>query len=347
MKSGPGLLPYRAISEYYQMRFGAKVYKVPVSVAEDCPNRKGLRGMQTCSFCDVWGSAAQSESLSMSLADQIEKYRGRIGEKFKAGKFLIYFQAYTTTFSKIQELREAFEYASRQQDVVGFVIGTRPDCLSKSVLDLWEEYAQKMFVAVEIGVQSFDEFHLQFMRRGHTAEQSLKAIERIHRETSVDLGIHLIFGSPREPHSQLIETAEICNRLPITNVKLHNMHVLKNTQLEKWHQEGLFEPAGLEDYSARVEVFLQHLSPRIFVHRLSAYASRWDELVAPAWVAHKMKSHQAIVDHMRRNQSYQSQHYQAQDGIERALQLELQARTQNTPPVFKTMSHSANFLRYP
>lgn len=321
----PRLLPYRPISQAYQMRFGAKVYKVPVSVADDCPNRRGLRGMKTCSFCDVWGSAAQSESLSMTLQDQIQKYRRNIGQKFNAGKFLIYFQAYTTTFAKIQELREAFEYAAAQPDVVGFVIGTRPDCLSKSILDLWQEYHERLFVAVEVGVQSFNDFHLKFMQRGHTADQSLKAIERIATQTDVDLGIHLIFGNPREPLSEVIRTAEICNRLPITNVKLHNLHVLKKTQLEEWYRQGLFQPDELEAYAEKVEVFLQHLSPRIFVHRLAAYASRWDELVAPKWVAHKMKSHQAIVDFMRTRGSYQSQHFSPQSRLEQALQHDLRA----------------------
>ncbi|MBX3019627.1 MAG: TIGR01212 family radical SAM protein [Bdellovibrionaceae bacterium] len=323
----PSDLPYRPISQAYQMRFGARVYKVPVSVADDCPNRKGLRGMETCSFCDVWGSAAHSESLSMKLADQIKLYRENIRRKFKAAKFLIYFQAYTTTFTKIQELREAFELAVNDDDVVGFVIGTRPDCLSKSVIDLWQEFHERKFVAVEVGVQSFNAFHLEFMRRGHTAEQSLKAIERIARETDVDLGIHLILGCPREPDSEIIRMAEICNSLPITNVKLHNLHVLKQTKLETWYRDGLFEPVELEEYSRRVEVLLQHLSPRIFVHRLAAYASRREELVAPEWVAHKMKSHQAIVQYLRSRGSYQSQRFQAESPLDQALQRDLAMKT--------------------
>lgn len=338
METGSKPLPYRPISLAYQMRFGARVYKVPVSVADDCPNRKGLRGMKTCSFCDVWGSAAHSESLSMKLEEQIQTYREGIRKKFKAGKFLIYFQAYTTTFTKIQELREAFEMADQDPDVVGFVVGTRPDCISKSVLDLWQEYHERKFVAVEVGVQSFNAFHLEFMQRGHTAEQSLQAIQRISRETDVDLGIHLILGLPREPDSEIIKMAEICNTLPITNIKLHNLHVLKKTQLEQWYHQGLFEPVELEEYSRRVEVLLQHLSPRIFVHRLSAYASRWDELVAPKWVAHKMKSHQGIVDYMRNRGSYQSQRFQPQSRLEQAIQRDLAAHSSSLSSTFQDIS---------
>lgn len=321
------LLPYQPISQAYQMRFGARVYKVPVSVAEDCPNRKGLRGMKTCSFCDVWGSAAHAESLNLELTEQIKKYRKRIQEKFNAGKFLIYFQAYTTTFAKVQELRAAFELACEDPDVVGIVVGTRPDCISKSVLDLWQEYHEKKFVAVEMGVQSFNAFHLQFMQRGHTAEQSLHALDRIRKETDVDLGIHLILGLPREADAEIIRMAEITNRLPISNVKLHNLHVLKNTQLETWYRDGLFEPVELDEYTRRVELFLQHLSPQIFVHRLAAYASRRDELVAPSWVASKMKSHQEIITRMRMNGTYQSQCFKPQTQLEQALQRDLAARS--------------------
>jgi uncharacterized protein len=305
MEKGWTGLPYHSISDHFKRIFQEKVYKIPVSVVDDCPNRMGLKGMKTCSFCDVWGSAARSESFEMSLDAQIQKYHDHIQEKYKAKKFLVYFQAYTNTFTKIPALRANFETALKYPFVAGFVLGTRPDCLSESVLQLWQEYCQKSFVAVELGVQSFFDTHLEFMQRGHTAEDSIKAIHKISDKTSVDLGIHLIFGSPHETEAQVIESAKICNDLPITNVKLHNMHVLKNTQLEKWHQEGLYTPISQEDYTRKVELFLAHLHPRIAIHRLAAYASRWEELVAPQWTANKMKVHQEIVDHLRATKTYQ------------------------------------------
>lgn len=170
-------LPYRPISEFYQERFGGKVYKIPVTVVDDCPNRRGLKGMQTCVFCDVWGSAAKSESMTMGLRKQIEKYQQAIHAKYNPEKFLVYFQAYTNTFTKLDGLRINFETALSYPFVKGLVVGTRPDCLSKGVMDLWTEYHNKSFVAVELGVQTFDNKQLEFMRRGHTREQSLQAIE--------------------------------------------------------------------------------------------------------------------------------------------------------------------------
>lgn len=326
-------LPYHTIAEHYNHLFGEKVYKIPVSVVDDCPNRRGLKGMQTCVFCDVWGSAANAESLQMELRAQIEKYHEHIAGKYKAKAFLIYFQAYTNTFTKVSALRHNFDVALSYPWVKGFTVGTRPDCLSKAVLDLWQEYHEKSFVAVELGVQSFNNEQLQFMRRGHTAEDSIAAIHKIAESTDVDLGIHLIFGNPGESDEQIVETARLVNTLPITNVKLHNLHVLRETPLQGMYERGEFTPITQEDYTRRVQLFLQHLAPHIALHRLAAYSSRWDELIAPKWTANKMGTHQAIIDHLRQQKSYQSQFYAAQNEQEQQLQKNLCLRASPVSPV--------------
>lgn len=328
-KGWPGL-PYHSISEHYKRLFNEKVYKIPVSVVDDCPNRMGLKGMKTCSFCDVWGSAAREESFDLSLDDQIVKYHKLIANKYKAKSFLVYFQAYTNTFTKISQLRHNFETALKYDFVKGFILGTRPDCLSKSVLELWQEYYQKSFVAVELGVQSFFDPHLEFMRRGHTAQDSLKAVEKIAGATAVDLGIHLIFGSPNETLDEIIQSARICNDLPITNVKLHNLHVLKNTELEKWHSEGRFTPDSKELYTEKVKTFLAHLHPRIAVHRLAAYSSRWDELIAPDWTANKMGTHQFIVDELRGSKTFQGCKWTPQSTEDNLLYQQMSHKVQRT-----------------
>lgn len=298
-------LPFNPISQHYKELFGEKVYKVPVAVAESCPNREGLKGMETCLFCDIWGSAARSEAFELQLPDQISKYKAHIQKKFKAQQFLIYFQAYTNTFLKLQNLRQNFDTALLDSDIRGFIVGTRPDCLSHAVLELWNEYQKKTFVGVEIGVQSFFDDSLEFMKRGHTRAQSLKALEVIQKKTKVDLGIHLMFGWPQDSRERMVETAKICNDLPISNVKLHNVHVLKDTGLERLYQTGQFRPYEIDEYGELVQTFLEHLHPRIHIHRLSAYASRWDELVAPDWTKNKMGSHQYLIDYLRSRHSYQ------------------------------------------
>ena len=303
-------LPFNPISAHYKKLFGHKVYKIPVAVVETCPNREGLKGMETCLFCDVWGSAARSEAFELPLAEQIQKYKEHIKSKFKAEEFLVYFQAYTNTFTKLKTLRENFDLALATEGVRGFVVGTRPDCLSPAVLDLWNEYNQKSFVAVELGVQSFFNDQLIFMKRGHDREQSLKAIEQISKKTAVDLGIHLMFGWPGETDQQMIETARICNDLPISNIKLHNVHVLKDTGLEKLYSEGKFAPIEQEAYAHRMQLFLEHLSPKIYIHRLAAFSPRRDELIAPKWTGHKMGTHQFLIDWLNNHQSFQGKFVQ-------------------------------------
>ncbi len=255
--------------------------------------------MQVCNFCDQWGSAAYHKNLERPLKDQIEQVREVLKEKRKASKFLVYFQAYTTTFQKVKKLREEIELALSYEDVVGVVIGTRPDCISDALLDLWNETAEKVYVAVEMGVQSFNEDELLWMRRGHTAAASIKALQRIaDRCPKVNLGIHLIFGLQSETPESVIETAKICNQLPIQNVKIHNLHVLKNTPLEESFRKGEFAPMARETYFEHVALFLRHLKPETAVHRLSAYAPRWDELVAPEWTARKMETYQDMMDYL-------------------------------------------------
>jgi radical SAM protein (TIGR01212 family) len=323
MERGWNGLPFRPISQAYQAKFSGKVYKIPVTVVDDCPNRRGLKGMETCIFCDVWGSAATTESFTMGLRQQIEVFQKKIQQKYNANQFLVYFQAYTNTFTKLETLRINFETALSFPFVKGFVVGTRPDCLSKGVLELWQEFHQKSYVSVELGVQSFDDEQLIFMKRGHSREQSLKAIEKIHQTTTVDLGIHLIFGWPTETDQQIIETAKICNDLPVTNIKLHNLHVLKGTGLETLYHQGQFQPVDFETYARRVQLFLEHLSPRIFIHRLAAHSSRPDELIAPAWTADKMKTHQGLIDFLRAQQSFQSKHFLPQQEQDKDLILQI------------------------
>ncbi|MES2962853.1 MAG: TIGR01212 family radical SAM protein [Bdellovibrionota bacterium] len=296
--------PYFPISQVYRQRFGSKVVKIPVSIAESCPNREGIRGMKTCIFCDVHGSFAYPESQGDDLRTQIVNHRAKLAKRFNATKFLVYFQAYTTTFTQLNKMKEGFQIALEYPDVAGIVVGTRPDTLSEAVLRFWKEQSEKTFVSIELGVQSFDDEQLIWMRRGHTAAQSIKGIEKV-AATGLDTGLHLIFGWPTENDKQIIETARLCNDLPISNVKLHNLHVLKNTPLEELYAKGEFLPVELEQYSERVALFLDHLSPRIAVHRLAALSSRWDELIAPPWVRHKMKSYQAIIDKVNERGSWQ------------------------------------------
>lgn len=303
-------LPYHSIGVHYKRTFGEKVYKIPVTTASTCPNRQGLRGMKTCNFCDVWGSAAYPDIQKQNLTAQIAESKRRVLSRVNAGQFLVYFQAYTTTFARVAELRLQIEEALKVSGVVGFVIGTRPDCVSDSLLELLNEYSCRVYVSVEFGVQTFDEAQLLWMRRGHSAQKSIQSILRMRAACpKVNIGIHLMFGLPNESDTDILHTAYQVNQLPIDNVKLHNLHVLINTPLADEFRAGLFTPLSREEYIKRATIFLQYLDPNIAVHRLAALSSRPEELIAPVWTSKKMESYQAMLDYMRSIKAYQGQFF--------------------------------------
>lgn len=266
--------------------------------------------MKPCIFCDEWGSAAYPENRNEQLKNQILKNKETVSKRNNAYKFLIYFQSYTNTFLKTMRLRESFEEASSFSDVCGFVLGTRPDCLSVALFKLLNEYSEKFQIFIELGVQSFNNKQLEWMERGHSREKSIEAIQKIQENCpKVNIGIHLMFGLPGEEDNQLIETASLCSSLKLDNVKLHNLHVLKNTPLEEEYKKGNFTPIEKEEYARRVKLFLQHLSPEVAVHRLVALSSRHNELVAPKWVGYKMSNYQYVINFLRQENAFQGQLY--------------------------------------
>ncbi|MCZ6729409.1 MAG: TIGR01212 family radical SAM protein [SAR324 cluster bacterium] len=304
-------LRYFPLSEYYRRRFGKRVYKVSVATARTCPNREGIRGMSVCSFCDQWGSAAYEELVGQPLQTQIARVSARLRERYKAERFLVYFQAYTNTFERISRLEALFEEALRQPDVIGLVVGTRPDCLPRRMLRLMSEIARSHYLSVELGVQSLDDDQLNFLSRGHDGACSLAALESLREYPEIDVCAHLMFGIPGEDDGQLKETAAVLSAQGLQGVKLHNLHVLKNTPLARLYGEGAFAPVSLPEYARKVAVFLEHLAPGVAVHRLNAVASRWEELLAPPWAKEKLGPTQFIRDYMERVDSWQGKHYQS------------------------------------
>lgn len=292
-------LPFVPISERYRERFGARVQKIPVTVAGTCPNREGFKGMQTCVFCDEWGAAAYTDQQGVGLREQIEAKRGMLGKRYASSAFLVYFQAYTSSFIAVKRLETHLEQALSFPEVKGLIVGTRPDCVPPALIELCRRVQEQAFVSIELGVQSFEDAQLTFLRRGHDARSAIDCIQRIKAVSDIDVGVHLIFGLPGETDEDVVKTARLLATLPVDHVKLHNLHVLKDTPLAGFYARAEFTPLELDAYADRVGLFLSHLPRRIAVQRLAAVSSRWEELVAPEWTRHKMRSFQFIVDRMR------------------------------------------------
>ncbi|MFO7529477.1 MAG: TIGR01212 family radical SAM protein [Marinobacter sp.] len=290
---------YYPISQYFRQRFGKRIAKVSVSVADQCPNRRPDTRLEQCIFCDEWASAAYPREAHRELVEQINHNKTLVSRRYKECDYLVYFQAYTNTLDRIEDLEARYRTALAQPGVRGLVIGTRPDCLPQRVINLLGELAREHYIMVELGLQSFNDNHLNYLKRGHTRAQNIAGIHKLAEATRADIGVHLIFGLPGETSEGLIETAQLINELPVDNVKLHNLHVLENTELAVFYRNGEFQPDSLETYADKVILFLRHLSPEISIQRLAGLASRWDELVAPAWTAQKMQPIEFIERRMK------------------------------------------------
>jgi len=301
--------PYFPISSYYKKKFGEKVYKITVGTAEICPNRKGDDENRICIFCDETGSAAFHLKEKKELRQQIIENREWLNKRFKVNRFLVYFQPYTSTMEQMGKLEQNLNLALEEDKVCGLVLGTRPDCLPKKIFKLFRNVQERTDLSVELGVQSFSEEDMLFLKRGHTTQQSMDAIQSLHEISGITVGIHLMFGLPEERDSKLVEMAQLINTLPVSNVKLHNLHVLANTPLEALYRKQEFAPVELEAYAKKVALFLEHLSPKIAVQRLAATANRWEHLVAPEWTKERMRPTQVIINHMQSESRYQGKFY--------------------------------------
>lgn len=288
---------HHTYSRYLQRVFGGKTYKVVVNSGLTCPTRDGAISKGGCAFCDVRGSSSYFGKIgrAASVTEQIEKRLPAIRARFSADKFLAYFQSYTNTYSDAEYLRGIYEAALAVPEIAGLCIGTRPDCLPDSVIELLEELAQKHYVSLELGVQSFEDPALEWLDRGHDGQCSIDAFKKLARMApSVHTCAHFIFGSPPDSPTAARDAALLLNDLGVKGAKLHQLMVLKHTKLEERFATEPFKVLTLEEYSDVVAQFLDHLSPEIYVERLAAKSSHPDECIAPEWSRQHWDTHNRL-----------------------------------------------------
>jgi radical SAM protein (TIGR01212 family) len=290
---------YYSYSRYLHETFGEKTYKVTVASGLTCPTRDGTLGKKGCAFCDVRGSSSffGKQGRGLEIHQQIQSRIPGIRERYGATKFLAYFQSYTNTYSDIAYLREIYEAALAVPGISGLCIGTRPDCLPDNVIALLEELAQKNYVSLELGVQSFEDSTLEWLERGHNGQCSIDALQKMRKMApSVHTCAHLMFGSPTDSPNAARDAALILNDLGVRGAKLHQVMVLEHTELARRYREAPFRVLSLEEYGKIVHDFLAHLSPEIYVERLIAKASHFDECIAPIWSRGQWAPHNVIRD---------------------------------------------------
>ena len=295
---------YYSFSNYLRRRFGCRVHKVTLHAGFTCPNRDGRAGSGGCIYCDNRAFSLNvrrgpAADLRLQLAEGIARQKKR----FKSGRFIAYFQAYTNTYDTVERLRRTFDVIRDFPEIVGLSVGTRPDCIDAEKLELLESYAPQRFVWVEYGLQSAHDRTLRRINRGHTAGQFLDAVE-MTRGRNMSICVHLILGLPGETREMMLETARFLARLPIHAVKLHNQCVVRGTRLEEMHQAGEYQPLSFEEYVRAACDFLELIPRGITVQRLTADVPR-GILAAPGWAADGRIIRRAINDELTRRGSFQ------------------------------------------
>ena len=287
---------YRKYSDFLREKFGEKVYKLPVKLDLTCPNRDGTCGVGGCIFCGEEGGSF--ENNFGSVRDQLLKNKELIKNKYKANKYIAYFQNFTNTYMPFEDFQRVIE-ESLIDGVVGISISTRPDYLPKRHLDYLEELNKNYFVTVEIGLQTPNYHSLKKLNRGHGLSEFIDAALKL-KKRNLNVCTHIIIGLPWDDDLDIVECAKILNVLNIDEVKIHALYILKDTAFGKMYERGEIDPISLDDYKKKVILFLRNLKDDIIVERIIGRAPYENSLFCN-WNTSWWKIRDDIIEVMHEN----------------------------------------------
>lgn len=309
LKARWGTKRYNSFNRVLKETFNARVYKIGLRLDFTCPNRDGKVAVGGCTYCNNDSHTAADYRPRTSVTEQLEKGAAALGRRHKAEKFIPYFQSYSNTYDSVSRLERLYREALEFPGVVGLSIGTRPDCVPDDVLDLITDLSRQTYLWLELGLESMHDRTLKWVNRGHGLAEFIDAVERCKRR---DLRVctHLILGFPGETRADMLQTPALLNELGLDGIKLHNLHVIKNTALEKIYNAGGFSLFSQLEYASLVVDFLEQLSPRTIIHRLTGETYR-TMTVAPDWSVNKIGVHNAIEHEMEQRDTWQGRYYRA------------------------------------
>lgn len=294
---------YNQFSAFLKNKFQAKVYKITLDAGFSCPNRDGTISTGGCIFCDGSGSFSQAHSNLLSIEEQVKTGAETLSKRFKAQKFMAYFQAYTNTYKPVNELEKIYRAALTHNDIVGLSIGTRPDSVDDDKLKLISDISKDYYTWIEYGLQSIHNKTLKKINRGETFETFLKSYEKT-KEYGINVCAHVILGL-WETHDEMMETAQKLAELKIDGVKIHMLCALENTKLADMYNNGEIDFMTEDEYVNTVCDFLEYLPADTTIHRLAGNGLK-KELIAPRWIGKKLDCLNKIdMEFIRRN-SFQS-----------------------------------------
>lgn len=290
-------MEYYSLNQYLKDTFGEKVYKLALDAGFTCPNRDGTLGTGGCIFCSGAGSGDFAECRNLSVTEQIARGKKRLEKKIKSGKYIAYFQAFTNTYAPVEKLRNVYEEALMQPDVVAISIATRPDCLPHDVIDLLAELNRIKPVWVELGLQTIHEKSAEYIRRGYPLVVYDDAVRRL-KNAGLTVITHIILGLPGETEEEMKQTVSYVGAGGADGIKLQLLHVIHGTDLEKEYLAGKFRTLELDEYVRLVADCLELLPKNMVIHRMTGDGDK-RTLVAPMWSADKKRVLNALIGEIR------------------------------------------------
>ena len=298
---------YNDYGTWIRRQFPYRVQKISIDAGFTCPNRDGRISTGGCIYCDNRTFNPSYCQRRHSVTQQLEEGKRFFAHKYPNMKYLAYFQAFTNTYAPLSQLKALYEEALQVDDIVGIVIGTRPDCVSDELLDYLAELNQRTFVLVEYGIESANNDTLLRINRGHSFEQSQEAILHTHQRGLLT-GAHIILGLPGEDAAESLRQASIISSLPIDILKIHQMQIIRGTRLAEEFAANPFHIYTVDEYIKLIAEYIQRLRPDLILERFVSQSPK-ELLIAPHWGLKNYEFTNLLVNHLKQNKIYQGQFF--------------------------------------
>ncbi|CEA05574.1 hypothetical protein CH76_02685 [Lysinibacillus sp. BF-4] len=300
---------YYTWNRFLRNEFGHKVFKVALDAGFDCPNRDGTVAFGGCTFCSAAGSGDFAGNRVDPIDVQFAEIKAKMQQKWKDGKTMAYFQAYTNTHAPLAELKEKFEAALAQEGVMGLSIATRPDCLPDDVVEYLAELNERTYLWVELGLQTVHEKTATLINRAHDYQTYVEGVEKL-RKHNIRICSHIINGLPLEDYDMMMETAKAVAKLDVQGIKIHLLHLLKGTPMVKQYEKGMLEFLDKDAYINLVADQLEVIPPEMVVQRITGDGPI-DLMIGPMWSVNKWEVLNGIDAELARRNSWQGKKFEA------------------------------------
>ena len=294
---------YYTLDYFYKHKFNSKVAKISLNANFTCPNKDGTKGIGGCIYCSKLGSGDYAGNVKDDIVKQFNDIKKVMDNKWKDTLYIGYFQANSNTYASVDRLKEVYEPILKQDKVIGLAIATRCDCLNDDVLDYLEELNKRTYLVVELGLQTIHEETSKLINRCHTLEEFNEGVKKL-RNRNIDVVVHIINGLPNETEEMMLDTVRYLNKLGIQGIKIHMLHIIKDTKLEEYYKKYPFHILTKDEYIDIVIKQLELLKEDIVIHRLTGDPDP-SELIEPTWTIKKIDVLNGIDKEMAKRNTYQ------------------------------------------